>query len=171
MSVNRGAFSLKNSRLLRNASAAAGGGLSVFDAAFTISDCEFHMNSGLFGGGMSANNTIASMNDVMITENSAFKHGGGIRLEDSEFTLDGVRIKYNTAGAKGGNLFGDDANGIVRNCIVSWGTAGLEDGNSSVGGFHLRSGFAVISDTYICNNVGINIVGDYLDTLTNDICE
>jgi hypothetical protein len=111
------------------------------------------------GGGLFVDNSAnASLNQSVISGNSAVEGGGIGTLFSSNVTLTGTEVAGNTASAGGGGIGGGGILSLVRSLL---------DGNTATtsgGGIDDPSGSLSISASTITGSGGANVVGAALHT-------
>lgn len=149
----------------------AGGGVYVYNATVTISNCIVYSNTGStagsgFGGGLSLNQSKATLSGNTIISNTGSTtdsgRGGGLHFSQSDATLNDNIVRGNTAstvssGQGGGLFFGEsDAtlrSNTVRGNIASTGSSGYG------GGLHFWNSDATLSDNTVWDNIASTTAG------------
>ena len=156
-------------------SAAFGGGLHLYGAQPTFTNCTFSSNSATYlaggiylaetssatfdtctvdgnsaprGGGMETSNATAVFNDMNLTNNTASTgQGGGLFLNHSTATFNGGMIRSNSSGGDGAGIAADHATLSATNSVF--------EGNSATGGggaLHAVFSSATLMNATITNN-------------------
>ena len=144
-----------------------GGGIYVYTATATISNCVVYSNTasttGLgAGGGLALYGSVATLSGNTVQDNVAstadWAVGGGIKLWKSSVTLTGNTVQNNTAGTssvggEGGGIYLFWANNaMLTGNTVQSNTAGT-DGSSNGGGLYIEeSPGIVLSDNTVQGN-------------------
>ncbi len=117
MFADGGSIRLVGCTFEANVAAGSGGGIYAFDreggrggagVAHTLSDCEFLLNSGDFGGGLYLDGAGMLLEDSTLEGNEARTTGGGAFLSAASVVLDRCRIAANSAGFHGGGVCNSD---------------------------------------------------------------
>ncbi len=106
---------------LQNNNATAGYGAAIFiyeDSNPLISNVRVQYNIGPHGAGIAILNSSATLQGVMIQNNSALRHGGGLNCLNSEVILQDVFISDNYAQRTGGGIFCENSNLSMSNCLI-----------------------------------------------------
>ena len=129
-------------------SAESGGGIYLAGGNLILNTVTVDLNQGVYGGGIfqaGASGTV-TVNNSVISDNSAIIHGGGLYTAGSA-TLTNTTLAYNTAGNHGGGLH------------VNSGTASLTGGavygnralNGNGGGVNVNDGLTVVGTNFYDN--------------------
>lgn len=126
----------------------AGGGVYVFEAAATISNCLIYsstanMTTDDIGGGLYLYDSDATLNANVVMSNMA-SGGGGILLHHSDATLNRNIVTANTSNYNGGGVFlyFSDSAALSGNIVIS-----------NTAGWHGGGLFLYQSDAALINNV------------------
>lgn len=147
-----------------------GGGIVVFQASPTISNCIFTGNTAVIGGGVYCEVAPIVMTECLFTENSA-TYGGGLLCQNTPATITDCVFEGNSADFGGGVYFINVTNALqFSDCIIS--------GNSSVtngGGIFGNVMSTQILDCVISENTtegnggGLSFAGNSVVSIMN--CE
>ena len=125
-----------------------GGGLAVYDASASLTDCELDENSAYQGGGIYVWNGQLTLSSVSVSDNVSDNEGGGLYVrEGSTVTASSVTVTDNTAGDAGGGAAFEDSDGTWTGSTVSGNTSG-----ASGGGFSLEGGTSSSVDADLSEN-------------------
>jgi hypothetical protein len=131
----------------------AGGGVYVYSARVTISNCTVTSNTGSYGGGAGLyfyKSNVALWGNT-IQGNSGHSGGGGLRLRYSDATLVGNTIISNTAGTGGGGVYAYSSTVSISNCVVA-GNIGSITSEAEGGGLYFSNSNATLSGNTIVSN-------------------
>ena len=129
-----------------------GGGIYIHDASPTLENNVISDNSAtFFGGGLYIEGGMPTIHNNVIANNSAVIFGGGVHIANGSPALINNTIASNLATIFGGGVFNLRGSPIIGNNIIASNTA------SSSGGIHNHNG-APINDY---NNVWGNSPDDY----------
>ena len=154
--VTDGIYLINNCTITGN-SASNGGGISCYRSSSTITNCTISGNTAYWGegggiycggggdvvisnctisnnsasrgrgGGISCYRSFLTINNCVITGNSADENGGGVRCYDSNSTIINCIISGNSAESGGGICCSGGGDVVISNCTISSNSAG-EDG-------------------------------------------
>jgi uncharacterized repeat protein (TIGR01451 family) len=172
---------------------ATGGGVYVYAATATISNCMIYSNTAStalngYGGGLALGNCDAILSGNTVVSNTAstaaYGEGGGLALSGSVATLSGNTVQGNvasTAGAgSGGGLFLGGSAATLSGNTVQGNTASTVDRGLG-GGLYLGGSDATLSGNTVINNMatlvptaigrggGLWVFGSSPFTLTNNL--
>ncbi|MCF7920273.1 MAG: DUF1565 domain-containing protein [Candidatus Cloacimonetes bacterium] len=102
--------------------ATTGSGAAIFineDSNPLISNVRLQYNSGAHGAGIAILNASATLQGVILQNNSANWHGGGLNCRNSEVILQNVFIFDNYAGRTGGGIFCENSDLSMSNCLIN----------------------------------------------------
>jgi hypothetical protein len=152
---------------LEGPAGSAGGGVYVYSARVTISNCTVTSNTGSqHGGGLYFDHSNVTLWGNTIQGNNGSTHGGGdgggLHLRYSDATLIGNKIVSNTAGtdyfSQGGGVYAYSSTVSISNCVVAENIASTEDVGEG-GGLYFNESAATLSDNTIVSNTA-SIVED-----------
>ena len=138
---------------IRNGNAADGGG--IFNTGtLTLNNVIVTSNTATNNGGGINNNTggTLTLTDVTISNNTATGDGGGMRVYDGTVTMTGVTVNGNTAGEWGGGISNSETM-TLTNVTISGNTA------TQGGGFYNQD-TATLTNVTISNNTGDGFLQD-----------
>lgn len=125
----------------------AGGGVYLFQAAATISQCHIYSNTAQRGGGLYLSSSPATLESNIITSNTASSGGGGAFLYQSNATLNNNSLSGNIAIADaGGGLRLLESDAVLTGNTISGNQA------SSGGGVYLYTSAANLNNNNILDN-------------------
>lgn len=105
------------------------------------------------GGGISVYDADLTLDDVVVTGNSAERGGGGVKVHDGgDVVVTGSVISDNTAGAYGGGIYVDTARSFTMTRSVVSGNDSGTGGGGGITLYHLYSGGARIADSLVADN-------------------
>jgi fibronectin-binding autotransporter adhesin len=146
----------------------AGGGVCIYTATVTISNCVVYSNTGStaasgYGGGLYLAHSAASLNGNMVISNTASTagsgRGGGLYLAHSDGTLSGNTVKGNTAStaraADGGGLYFWSSTATLSGNMVQGNTASTGSIGFG-GGLYFSGGAATLSGNTVQGNTASN---------------
>lgn len=131
----------------------AGGGVYVYSARVTISNCTVTSNTGSYGGGGGLyfyKSNVALWGNT-IQGNSGHSGGGGLSLRYSDATLAGNTIISNTAGTGGGGVYVRSSTASISNCVVA-GNIGSVTNEGEGGGLYFYESAATLNGNTIVSN-------------------
>ena len=115
-----------------------GGAMYNEDCSPTLIDCLFTDNAAYRGGGMTCDNSNATISQCTFIENSASYYGGGLYNYASDTTLtdctfsgnlaDGLYIHLESVGGQGGGVYNNRGSGILTNCTFDENWAKFDGG-------------------------------------------
>jgi parallel beta-helix repeat protein len=112
-----------------------GGGIFIYSGDPTINDCIITGNTAVDGGGIYENIDVgAKLTGCVITGNTANDSGGGLYIFNTTVTLINTVIAGNSA-ERGGGLWDDDSAVTLTNCTISGNTASTSTGGGLYGAF------------------------------------
>ncbi len=128
----------------------AGGGVYVFSATPTISNCQVIANIAELGGGVYLLLSDATLTGNAVTHNTAIADGGGLFLDLSDATLSANVISSNAAHVNGGGLYLWFA--WVRGATVSGNIFRSNSSGIGGGGLHLYQSEATLINNVVADN-------------------
>lgn len=141
-------------------SGGSGGGLyASLNSVVTLSDCRIEDNtSSSSGGGISAKDSTIELYHTIVTHNTANNlGGGGIYLNNSSGTIANSLITSNTGFTRGGGIYCNSSNPVILHSIIYDNTYTAQSG----GGIYIENGsMPSIVNSIIWNN------DDDVDNLT-----
>lgn len=128
----------------------SGVGGSNYSTSVAVNGCTFSGNSGQYGGGIYLEDSILSINDSVLSDNTATYDGGGLCLVDVLLMVESSELSYNIAEYGGGGIWVDstvDAN----NCKIAGNSA---EGGAfcSGGGFYNENSTIKLTNSIITEN-------------------
>jgi sugar lactone lactonase YvrE len=126
-----------------------GGGILLYKGSITISNSTISDDSSKYGGGLTIANGTATLNNVVIKNNTAYEHGGGIDVYNATLNLNNSLLINNISN---GGEFVLDPNGVIN--INNSTIFGNEDGlnGCDCGDINFSEGQATIHNSIIWNN-------------------
>ena len=119
-----------------------GGGIYIYQASPTITNCTLTGNSAEFGGGIYNRRSSPSIMNCIFMENAAVNYGGAIENYQSSPAIDKCIISENTA-QKGGGIYNDQSSPTISDCTLS-----KNNSTESGGGIYSRESSPIITN---CN--------------------
>ena len=138
-----------------------GGGILAKDSIVTLRNCTIEDNTvsgvGGDGGGIFIEDTDLTLIDSTVIGNTTQDDGGGIYVEDSTLTLNNSTVANNTAGDEGGGINIFGQNSSgTMTNTTISGNTAMDEG----GGIHLRfNGSASLINTTVSNNTANRTAG------------
>jgi hypothetical protein len=147
-----------------------GGGMSCSAGrSSTVTNCLFHGNSAIWGGGMYIGDSSPILTNCTFRANAAERHAGAIEIDGAYMPITNNAFIGNFAGVNGGAVWNFDGAPVYVNCIFSGNTAG-EDGGAM---WNVDSGGYTLINCTLANNTaagrGGAIDSDEWPILTNCI--
>ena len=162
-------FTLRNG----NAHEEFGGGISLSGATPLISDMIIRNNTAAQGGGIYCDNAMLNLHNVMLRNNNATHHGGAIRAINSNLSLidctisentavqGGAALRFSTMGTMEESFMLNIASSSINNNTTDVQTAGIlirNDGTNKIINVHIED--SDFSDNMSGSNGALQIRGD-----------
>jgi hypothetical protein len=143
-------FEIDSTTISNNRAMSDGGGILVYKGSITVSNSTISDDSSKYGGGFTIANGNATLNNVVIKNNTAYEHGGGIDVYNATLNLNNSLLINNISN---GGEFVPDPNSVVNinNSTLSGNQDGL-NGCNDCGDINFSEGKATIHNTIIWNN-------------------
>lgn len=159
-------FTITKGRGTRISSQNYGGGIYLTNSAPTLENLIVTDNSAAFGGGIACGlNGSPTLTNVRIEANSATNSGGGLYISNGDPTLKNVKVLGNStsgSGSDGGGIWASKADGLFENVLVADNFA-IRNG----GGIYTDSGALTLQFiTVSLNESGVAGGGVYVGATT-----
>ena len=154
------------SMTIMNGNADYGGGILCAKSTGTLINLIVKNNQANYKGGgihCAGSNTMISLNNVEVTNNSSYKGGGGIGISTCDPVLENVTVSYNSAFVGGGILCGPiytnpvGSNPYLKNVLISnntdLGYNPYSDLPVSGAGMYIASSNPILENVTITNNI------------------
>ena len=143
-------FEIDSTTISNNRAMSDGGGILVYKGSITVSNSTISDDSSKYGGGFTIANGNATLNNVVIKNNTAYEHGGGIDVYNATLNLNNSLLINNISN---GGEFVPDPNSVVNinNSTLSGNQDGL-NGCNDCGDINFSEGKTTINNTIIWNN-------------------
>lgn len=141
---------------------ANGGGIINYNSNISLNNIIITNNTANNGGGIYNNSSNARISNVTISNNVA-STGGGIFCENnSNPTLSYVKLNNNSATNDGGGMFNSSSNPSLSNVIITDNTAGVDGG-----GINNYASSPSLNNVVFSGNVAGNNGGGMFNTLSS----
>lgn len=116
-------FTITKGKGTRISSQNYGGGIYVTNASPTLEDLVVTANTATFGGGIACGlNANPALRRVVVSSNTATQAGGGVYVNNGDPNLTQVKILGNSttgSGSDGGGMWASKADGVLENVLIA----------------------------------------------------
>ncbi len=140
-----------------SASGGGGGGIAIFGASTTVTDCEISGNTATGGGGgILYGGTLLTLNNCTISGNTTTGLTGGGIFNGGSSNLTNCTISGNaaTGTSSGGGGMSNSGSSTLTNCTMSGNTASLNGGGILI--FNNATGPTTLRNTIVAQNTASN---------------